>query len=96
MKEVVVSAKARADIETIADYIGQDSPVQALRFIETPKTRCLSLSVHPFQGRPAPEIADEVRLLVFRSYVILHRVLDDHAAIDRNPAWGAGPVGHIR
>ncbi|SDO04344.1 hypothetical protein SAMN05216360_11428 [Methylobacterium phyllostachyos] len=34
-------------------------------------------------GRPAPEIAPEVRILVFRSYLILHRVLDDRISIDR-------------
>jgi toxin ParE1/3/4 len=34
-------------------------------------------------GRPAPEIARDVRILVFRSYLILHRVLDDRILIDR-------------
>ena len=34
-------------------------------------------------GRPAPEIAPEVRILVFRSYLILHRVHEDRILIDR-------------
>jgi len=34
-------------------------------------------------GRPAPEIASDVRILVFRSYLILHRVFDDRISIDR-------------
>jgi len=34
-------------------------------------------------GRPAPEIALTVRILIFRSYLILHRILDDRISIDR-------------
>jgi len=36
-------------------------------------------------GRPAPEIALTVRILIFRSYLILHRILDDRISIDRVP-----------
>jgi len=36
-------------------------------------------------GRPAPEIALTVRILLFRFYLILHRILDDRISIGRVP-----------
>jgi len=33
-------------------------------------------------GRPAPEIALTVRILLFPFYLILHRILDDRISID--------------
>lgn len=83
MKRVVFSSKARADIVAIADFIAADNPSQARRFIAALQTRCAALALHPLQGRPASEIGEGARLLVFRSYVVLHRVVDDRVEIVR-------------
>lgn len=83
MKTIVFSAKARVDLIAIADFIASDDPRQASRFIAALQARCACLTLHPFQGRPAPEIGEGARLMVFRSYVVLHRVADDRIEIVR-------------
>lgn len=83
MRPVVISRKARADLRSIADFIAADNPSRSVSFVAELRERCLSLSRTPMQGRPAPEIAPEVRILVFRSYLILHRVRDEAVLIDR-------------
>ena len=83
MRPVVISRRARADLRSIADYIAADNPSRAVSFVAELRERCRSLSETPMQGRPAPEIAPDVRILVFRSYLILHRLRDDAVLIDR-------------
>lgn len=83
MKSLVFSTKARADLVAIADFIAADDPIRASRFVAALRERCVSLTLHPFQGRPAPEIDAQARLLVFRSYVVLHRVVDERIEIIR-------------
>ena len=83
MRRIVISRRARSDLKDIADFIAADDPKRAVSFIAELRTRCRSLSKTPMQGRPAPDIALDLRILVFRSYVILHRVQDDRILIDR-------------
>ncbi|GJE59503.1 type II toxin-antitoxin system RelE/ParE family toxin [Methylobacterium trifolii] len=95
MRPVVISRRARSDLREIADFIAADNPNRAVSFVAELRGRCLSLARHPMQGRPAPDIAPDARILVFRAYLILHRVHDDpvlidrviHAARDRAPPW---------
>jgi toxin ParE1/3/4 len=82
LKPVVISRRARADLRDIGDVIAADNPGRAGSFVAALRTRCRVLCERPMMGRPAPKIAPEVRILVFRSYPILHR-LDDRIAIDR-------------
>ncbi|TXM69754.1 type II toxin-antitoxin system RelE/ParE family toxin [Methylobacterium sp. WL120] len=83
MRSVVVSRQARADLREIADFIAADNPKRAVGFVSELRSRCQSLARHPMQGRPAPDIAPDVRILVFRAYIILHRVHDERVLIDR-------------
>lgn len=83
MKPVVISRRARVDLRDISDFIANDDPKRAVTFVAELRERCRSLSRTPFQGRAAPEIAADVRILVFRSYLILHRISDDAVLIDR-------------
>ncbi|MGU3286388.1 type II toxin-antitoxin system RelE/ParE family toxin [Methylobacterium mesophilicum] len=83
MKPVVVSRRARADLREIGDFIAADNPTRARNFVSALRTRCQALCRQPMMGRPAPEIALTVRILIFRSYLILHRILDDRISIDR-------------
>lgn len=79
----MVSRRARADLCEIGDVIAADNPSRARSFVSELRTRCQALGQRPMMGRPAPEIAPDVRILVFRSYLILHRVFDDRISIDR-------------
>ncbi|WP_232630101.1 type II toxin-antitoxin system RelE/ParE family toxin [Methylobacterium sp. Leaf118] len=83
MRPVVIARRGRADLRDIGDVIANDDPKRAVTFVAERRVRCRSRSGTPFQGRPAPEIAADVRILVFPSYLILHRVSDEAVLIDR-------------
>jgi toxin ParE1/3/4 len=74
LKRIRLSPQAETDLETIADYIASDNPVRAMRFVQALRARCESLGAHPWQGRAAPAISPEARVIVFRSYLILYRI----------------------
>ena len=82
MKRVRLLPQARADLESIADFIAQDNPRAAKSLIQDLQARCASLSTPPWQGRAASAIGPGVRILPFRSYFILYRV-DVEIDIDR-------------
>lgn len=83
MRPLVISRRARADLRDIGDVIANDDPKQAVTFVAEFRGRCRSRSGTPFQGRPAPKIAADFRILVFHSTSILHRVSDEAVLIDR-------------
>jgi len=98
---------ALADLEALRDYIAQDSPVNAVRFIERLFKTADKLVDHPRLGREVAEADDtseEIREQIFSGYRILYRVLSDRvqviAVVDsardlagaKNKPWNQGPV----
>ena len=79
----MVSRRARADLREIGDFIAADNPSRARSFVSELRSRCQALGRQPLMGRRAPEVAPDVRILIFGSYLILHRVFDDRISIDR-------------
>lgn len=71
------------DLRAIGDFTATDNPTRARSFVSERRTRCQALGRQPMIGRPAPEIAINVRILTFRSYLIVHRVVGDRISIDR-------------
>lgn len=65
MKEVL-SDSALSDLDSIADWIGQDSWDRAEAFVLAVRERCLSLSKHPYRY-PAVELPPSV---IFESWPI--------------------------
>jgi plasmid stabilization system protein ParE len=53
---VVWAAMARADLEEIASFIADDSPINALRVVERLERRALTLTTMPTRGRIVPEL----------------------------------------
>jgi plasmid stabilization system protein ParE len=47
---------ARADLEEIAAYIADDSPINALAVVERIEARAQTLSTLPMRGRVVPEL----------------------------------------
>lgn len=83
MKPVVVSRRARLDLRGIGDVIAADDPSRARSLISDLRSRYQALGQRLLMGGPAPEIAPDVRILVFHAGLILHRVFDDRISIDR-------------
>ncbi|MBM3943296.1 MAG: type II toxin-antitoxin system RelE/ParE family toxin [SAR202 cluster bacterium] len=83
MSRCEFAAQASADLIQIHDYIAQDSPVNALRFIERLERQCYHLADHPELGRLRPEFGLNIRtFLVPRTrYILFYRAVEDGVQI---------------
>jgi plasmid stabilization system protein ParE len=55
MAEIIWTLNAINDLDSIAEYIGQDSVKAAKKFINELIDKAAILASHPFKGRPIPE-----------------------------------------
>jgi len=79
---LVWSRRAKTDIESLRDYIAQDSQFYARQFIERLLTRVDGLYEFPQQGRVVPEAGRaDIREIIFRGYRIIYRTAPDHLFI---------------
>jgi toxin ParE1/3/4 len=73
MREARLSAQARADLEEVWLYIGQDSPVAADRFIDRILQACQKLAVAPRIGRSHDDLGPVLRSLPVDKYIVFYR-----------------------
>jgi len=78
-----LSPQAASDLEAIGDYIAQDSPTNARRFIERLTQKFVALGRNPMIGRARPELRADLRSFPYGAYLILYRVIDDGVEIVR-------------
>lgn len=83
MIPVVFSRMAEADLESIADYIALDNPSRALSFVKELRKICLDLSVFPNAHSAFPQLGENVRIMPYKNYVVLYRVLECSVSIER-------------
>ena len=83
MTPVVISPAARADLMGIADYIAESSPQTALDFVDKLEARCLTIGKLPQGYRLRPELAQDMRSVVFAKYLIFYRAAEDVVRIER-------------
>lgn len=67
------SPAAEDDLEAIADYIAQDSPANAVRFIDELRLQCQRLAKAPMAYVARPELAEGLRSCSHGRYVIFFR-----------------------
>ena len=72
-----------ADLEEIADFIAQDSPRQAVRWLRLLRTKIKEIARNPKIYRLRPEIGAEARLSTVGNYVILFRIHQNAVRIER-------------
>lgn len=73
--------RARCDLQEIGDYIAEDDPRAADRWVQRLFERAERAAALPLAGRRVPEIGrDDVREVFLRTYRLVYRVLD--ASID--------------
>lgn len=71
--KVRITRQARADLEEIAEWIGQDNPARAVAFVDELLARCRSLAEHPDRFPIYRELRGRtVRKMSHRNYVILY------------------------
>lgn len=83
MKPVIFSIKAESDLEAIADYIAQESPMHALAFVRELRQHCLEIGRFPSAYMRFPELGEEARAMPYKNYVVLYRVQQDAVSIER-------------
>ena len=74
---------ALLDLETIGDYIAQDSPGNALRFIQGLRAQCQKFCVAPVAYVARPELAEGLRSCAHGRYVIFFRPVANLVRIER-------------
>jgi toxin ParE1/3/4 len=78
-----LSPQAETDLEEIGDYIAQDSPANARRFIEQLTQKFVVLARSPRIGRARPELKPDLRSFPYGAYLILYRIIEDGVEIVR-------------
>jgi toxin ParE1/3/4 len=78
-----LSPQADSELEAIGDYIAEDSPGNARRFIERLTQKFIALGRSPMMGRARPELRPDLRSFPYGAYVILYRAIDDGVEIVR-------------
>lgn len=75
--KVVLTRRALADLDALADWIGQDSPRRALAFTSALRTKCKDLAKMP-EAWPVKQGWNPMgaRIRVWRGYLIVYVVLD--------------------
>ncbi len=74
---------AEADVESIADYIAEDNPRAAQRWIDDIEERFARLGDMPGIGVARPDVRPDMRMLPVGNYLILYRQVADDAEIVR-------------
>lgn len=98
-----LSPLATTDLEAIGDYIAQDSPGNALNFIQGMRAQCQKIARAPMAYVARPELGIGLRSCAHGRYVIFFRANDAvvrverilHSAMDIQSALltGQNPIG---
>ena len=84
MTPIRISAEAETDLDAIWDYIANDSPTNADRFLERlVTTLTTTLSTLPFAGRSRDEFEAGLRSFPVENYIAFYRVRKDTVEIVR-------------
>jgi plasmid stabilization system protein ParE len=82
MAQIAWSRRALQDLESIADYIAQDSPAYAGAVVKNIVSQTRMLVRFPRSGRVVPELDDEnIREVFAYSYRIIYRLLEDNITV---------------
>lgn len=78
-----VTPAAEQDIEGIGDYIANDSPANALRFIHALRTHFRKIADNPLGYRPRPELGEGIRSCAHGNYTIFFLTIGESVNIVR-------------
>ena len=84
--EVVLTEPARDDLHDIVDFIGQDNPQGAIIFRDGLIAEAETLVRFPYRGRLMRRRGN-VRRLVYRSYLILYRIIESRRTVEILRFW---------
>ena len=84
MPLATILPSAESDLADIWDYIAQNSPDNADRFIDRIFQTCQeNLASNPHMGRPREELSPGLRSLILGDYIIFYRPIDSGVEVVR-------------
>ena len=94
MVEIALSESAWNDLDSITDYIAQDSQRYAQEFGERTFDRIEQLKEFPYSGRIVPEFQNqELRELVMDKYRIVYRIYSSELIVITRITHGSKLLG---
>lgn len=82
MVDIKWSNDALLDLDAISEYISQDSPENAKKFIQEIFKNVENLSTFPFMGRTVPDQSNEkIREILHKNYRIIYEIKDDFVEV---------------
>ncbi len=80
-RRLLLSPRAAADLEEIADIIARDNPVRAMSFVAELEATCRAVAATPnlYPGRP--DLAPGLRMAIHGRYLVFYRDLPDEGAV---------------
>ena len=74
MMQVVVTEPAEIDLADIWQWIAEDHPLNAERYVAFLESKCQSLAKFPRVGRPREDLGPECRGLNVDAFIIVYRI----------------------
>jgi len=79
---IVWSPRALERVSGFADYIAEDSPSEAKKWLTKLFTEVERLETFPENARVIPELNDpKIREVIFKKYRIIYEITEDHISI---------------
>ena len=77
MAQVIQTRSSLRDIDDIWDYIAEENPEKASRFIRKLKEKMELLATQPLMGRSRDRLSPGLRSFLFGNYQVFYRVVDE-------------------
>jgi toxin ParE1/3/4 len=80
-RRLLLSPRAAADLEEIAEYIARDNPIRAATFVAELEAKCRAVAETPELYPARTDIAPGLRMAVHGRYLVLYRDLPDEGTV---------------
>ena len=80
-RRLLISPRAAADLDDIADYIARDNPARAATFVADLEAKCRAVAAAPGLYPARFDLAPGLRMAVHGRYLVLFRELPGEATV---------------
>lgn len=80
-RRLLLSPRAAADLEEIADYIARDNPIRAANFVAELEVKCRAVAVSPEFYPARTDLAPGLRMALHGRYLVLYRDLPGEGTV---------------
>jgi toxin ParE1/3/4 len=80
-RRLLISPRAAADLEEIAETIARDNPVRAASFVAELEAKCRAAAANPAIYPARPDLMPGLRMAIHRRYLIFYRELPEEDVV---------------